>query len=199
MARKSKALTSRSMIQAFRRTGALLRGHFELRSKLHSDQYFQCALLLRSPAATERLCAELVRRMRRALGPGLAVDGVIAPALGGILVGYEVARALKTASIFAEKEDGKLVLRRGFRIRRGERFVVAEDVITRGGRVQETIDIVRKNGGKVVAIAVLVDRSGGKARFRYPVFSLLQMEPVTYDPGQCPLCRRRAPMDHPGS
>jgi orotate phosphoribosyltransferase len=118
--------------------------------------------------------------------------------MGGIVVGHEIARALNVRSIFAEKQEGKLVLHR-FKIGKGERFVVAEDVVTRGGRVQETIDIVEAQGGSVVAVALLVDRSGGKAKFSYPTFSLLEMEPITYEPSQCPLCAKGVPMAHPGS
>jgi orotate phosphoribosyltransferase len=187
------------LLKAFRETGALLQGHFELRSGLHSDQYFQCAQLLQFPRVSEKLCRALVEKIHASLGRDFRPRGVIAPAMGGILVGYEIARFLNSESIFAEKEDGKLVLRRGFKIGKGDAFVVAEDVITRGGRVQETIDIVEARGGKVAAVAVLVDRSGGKARFPYPTFSLLQMEPVTYDPARCPLCAKRVPISHPGS
>jgi orotate phosphoribosyltransferase len=187
------------VLKCFLETGALLKGHFELRSKLHSDQYFQCALVLRYPDIAARLSKAVVATMQKALGPTLKVDAVIAPALGGLVVGHEVARALKVPFIFAEKQEGCLVLRRGFRIKPGMRFVVAEDVITRGGRVQETIDIVEKAGGKVAAIVVIVDRSGGNARFKVPAFSLLQMEPVTFEPGQCPLCAKDVPIDHPGS
>jgi orotate phosphoribosyltransferase len=178
-------------------TGALLDGHFELRSGLHSNRYFQCANVLRYPRESEKLCAALAARVKEGI-PRLAADTVIAPAMGGIVVGHEVARALNLRSIFVEKQDGKLVLHR-FKIGAGERFVVAEDVITRGGRTQETVEIVERAGGVVVAIAVLVDRSGGKATFTYPVFSLLQMEPVTWDPAACPLCARKVPMMHPGS
>ena len=192
-------MNSEELLKTFRDTGALLSGHFELRSKLHSDQYFQCAWLLQYPLIAEKLCDALVKKMRTSLGAALKIEGVIAPAMGGIVVGHEIARALKVRSIFAEKEEGKLVLRRGFKIPKDSAFVVAEDVITRGGRVQETIDIVEKAGGRVVAVAVLVDRSGGKAKFAYPTFSLLNLEPVTYEPQQCPLCAKGIPIAHPGS
>lgn len=178
-------------------TEALLEGHFELRSGLHSDTYFQCANMLRYPDAAESLCRALAEDMRKEI-PGLEVDSVIAPALGGIIVGHEMARALGTPSIFAEKENNELKLRR-FSIRAGQRMVVAEDVITRGGRVQETIDIVTAHGGVVVAVAVLIDRSGGKARFDYPTFNLLRMEPVTWSPEECPLCAGGIALAHPGS
>ena len=192
-------MTRDEMLTLFRKTGALLSGHFTLRSGLHSDEYFQCALLLQHPAIAEKMCRALVEKMSAGPGGKPSADAVITPALGGLFVGHEVARALGVRSIFAEKQEGKLVVRRGFKIGKGEKFVVAEDVVTRGGRVQETIDIVEKAGGTVTAIAVLVNRSGGKAAFKYPLFSLLDMEPVTYEPGKCPLCAKGVPTDHPGS
>ena len=191
-------MNQEEMLAIMKESGALLDGHFELRSKLHSNRYFQCANVLRYPRLAGRLCDELVVRMQKRVPGGVQADAVIAPAMGGIIVGHEIARALNVRSIFAEKQDGKLVLHR-FKIGKGERFVVAEDVVTRGGRVQETIDIVESNGGKVVAVALLVDRSGGKAKFNYPTFSLLEMEPVTYEPSQCPLCAKGVPLTHPGS
>lgn len=186
------------VLAVLKETGALLDGHFELRSGLHSDRFFQCANVLRYPRVAERLCVALTARLRERLPAGEAIDGVIAPALGGIIVGHEVARALDVPSIFAEKRDDKLVLRR-FHIAEGERFVVAEDVVTRGGRVQETIDIVEQNGGEVVAVALLVDRSDGAAQFACPCVSLVEVAPVTYEPGECPLCAAGEPLVHPGS
>lgn len=185
------------ILQMLRESEALLSGHFELRSGLHSDQFFQCANVLRYPDKAEALCRELAGVVRRAV-PDLQVDAVISPALGGIIVGHELARALGTASIFAEKENGNLVLRR-FGVCEGGSYVVAEDVITRGGRVQETIDLVLQHGGHVAAVGVLVDRSGGKANFSFPTFSLLQMEPTTWPPEDCPLCADGVPVVHPGS
>jgi orotate phosphoribosyltransferase len=191
-------MNQEEMLGILKETGALLDGHFELRSKLHSNRYFQCANVLRYPRLAARLCEELASRMQKDMPGGVQADSVIAPAMGGIVVGHEIARALNVRSIFAEKQEGKLVLHR-FKIGKGERFVVAEDVVTRGGRVQETIDIVEAQGGSVVAVALLVDRSGGKAKFSYPTFSLLEMEPITYEPSQCPLCAKGVPMAHPGS
>ena len=178
-------------------TGALLNGHFELRSGLHSNQFFQCAHLLQHPRTSARLCEALVEKMKAELAD-LEVDTVIAPAMGGITIGHEVARSLGIRFIFVEKEDNVLYLRR-FKIKQGERFVIAEDVVTRGGRVQETIDIVEENGGVVAAIGILVDRSGGKASFNAPLVSLLKIEPVTYDPADCPLCKEGLELVHPGS
>ena len=168
------------ILKLLEQTGALLSGHFELRSGLHSNRFFQCANVLRYPRIAGQLCDELVRRVKGEMDLG-AVDGVISPALGGILVGHEVARALDVKCVFAEKQEGKLVMRR-FALKPGERYVVAEDVITRGGRVQETIDIVKAAGAEVAAVLVLVDRSAGLASFGYPTFSLLKMAPEVWEP-----------------
>jgi orotate phosphoribosyltransferase len=191
-------MTKDQILQILRDTGALLEGHFELRSGLHSGKFFQCANVLRYPRISEKLCVSLVERMRGKLKDIGNIDGVVAPAMGGIIVGHEIARALDIPSIFAEKQDGKLVMRR-FSIEKGKRYIVAEDVVTRGGRVQETVDIVENGGGGVVAILLLVDRSGGKAQFKYPTFSLLQIEPTTYEPDSCPLCADGLGLIHPGS
>ncbi|MCL1921014.1 MAG: orotate phosphoribosyltransferase [Kiritimatiellaeota bacterium] len=186
------------IIHILEETGALLSGHFELRSGLHSNRFFQCANVLRYPRIAGRLCDELVTRMNAAL-PALGnVDGVISPALGGILVGHEVARAMDVKCIFAEKQEGTLAMRR-FTMKPGECYVVAEDVITRGGRVQETIDLVTAAGAEVAAVLVLVDRSAGQASFAYPTFSLLQMAPEVWEPAVCPLCAEDVPFVHPGS
>jgi len=189
-------MTQQEVWQFFEQTDALRSGHFELRSGLHSDRFFQCALLLQHPGPTVRLCEALIAKAAPVLG---AVDAVIAPALGGITVGYEIARQLGVKGIFAEKENGKLVLRRGFEIKPGERYVVAEDVITRGGRVQEAVDIVLARGGVVAGILVLVNRSGGAASFDAPLFSMLEITPVTWTPEECPLCKQGIPVEHPGS
>src|SRR5207249_1835051 len=155
----------------FRKTGALLDGHFILRSGLHSRQYFQCALLLQDTEIAAKICGWLADKLRK-----FDCDTVISPALGGIIVGQEVGRSLSKRHIFVEKDEGKLVLRRGFQISRGEKFVVVEDVVTRGGRVQETIDIVRAHGGIVLAVGVIVDRSGeAKPDFGCPFMSLVEM------------------------
>ncbi len=177
-------------------TGAMLTGHFELRSGLHSDRFFQCANALRYPESAEKLCRALAAKMQPVLAGG--VDAVISPALGGLIVGHELARALGVMSIFAEKADGVLVMRR-FRIVPGARYVVGEDVVTRGGRVQETVDIVRAGGGVVTAIGVLVDRSAGNAHFDVPMTSLIEMAPTVWEPGTCPLCKTGSKAEHPGS
>jgi orotate phosphoribosyltransferase len=190
-------MKQKEVLKLFEETGALLNGHFELRSGLHSNCFFQCAHLLQHPRVSAQLCEALVEKIKTDL-VDLQIDTVIAPAMGGITIGHEVARSMGLRFIFVEKEENILKLRR-FKINKGERFVIAEDVVTRGGRVQETIDIVEENGGVVAAIGILVDRSGGKAKFEAPLVSLLEIEPVTYDPASCPLCEEGLELVHPGS
>ena len=203
-------MTEEEILKIFADTGALLEGHFELRSKLHSDRYFQCANVLRYPRIAARLCDELVAKMNAACDIG-RIDGVISPAVGGILVGHEVARALDTKCVFAEKVQvgdevdatgkpvTKLAMRR-FSLKPGERYVVAEDVVTKGGRVQETIDLVQAAGAEVAAVVLLVDRSKGSVKFGdIPMFSLVQIQPTTWEPAACPLCAAGGHPVHPGS
>src|SRR5437667_4038260 len=163
-------MTNDEALQLFRQTGALLEGHFILRSGLHSRQFFQCALALQQMPVVEKLGAALAAKVK-----SLGAVTVVAPAMGGLVIGQEVARQLGVRFIFVEKEDGKLVLRRGFKIAPGERILVVEDVVTKGGRVQETIDIVRSHQGQLVGIAMAVDRSGGSVQFGVPTFSLLAL------------------------
>src|SRR5438067_4270281 len=158
-------MTEEELLQIFRETGALLEGHFVLRSGLHSRQYFQCALALQQMPIVEKLGCELAGKVR-----SLGVQTVISPAMGGLVLGQEVARQLRARFIFVEKEEGRLALRRGFTISPGEAMIVVEDVITKGGRVQETIDIVRANQGIVRGVAAMVDRSIGSVNFGVPTF-----------------------------
>lgn len=186
---------SEDLLSLFRQTGALLDGHFVLRSGLHSRQFFQCALLLQHTGIASDVCGRLADKLR-----AIECDAVISPALGGIVVGQEVGRSLGKRHIFAEKEAGGLILRRGFEIAPGERFVVAEDVVTRGGRVQETIDIVRQYGGVVVAVGVIVDRSGGAhPDFGCPFLSLVEMNVETFPADQIPPDLAAVPAVKPGS
>jgi orotate phosphoribosyltransferase len=179
----------------FRKTGALLDGHFVLRSGLHSREYFQCALLLQHTDIAAKVCGWLADKLR-----DFNCDTVISPALGGIIVGQEVGRSLGKRHIFAEKEEGKLVLRRGFEISPNEIFIVVEDVVTRGGRVQETIDIVRARGGIVSAVGVIVDRSGGdKPDFACPFVSLVEMNVETFPGDKLPPDLAKTPAVKPGS
>ena len=186
---------SEDLLPLFRQTGALLDGHFVLRSGLHSRQFFQCALLLQHTDIAANVCARLADKLR-----GLACDAVISPALGGIIVGQEVGRALGKRHIFVEKEAGGLTLRRGFQIQPNERFIVAEDVVTRGGRVQETVDIVRKHGGLVTGIGVIVDRSGGqRPDYGCPFLSLIEMNVETFAADNLPPELAGTPAIKPGS
>ena len=186
---------SEDLLSLFRRTGALLDGHFVLRSGLHSREYFQCALLLQHTEIAAKVCGWLADKVRQ-----FDCDTVISPALGGIIVGQEVGRSLGKRHIFAEKDEGKLVLRRGFQISPNEKFVVVEDVVTRGGRVQETIDIVRVHGCVVSAVGVIVDRSGAtKPDFSCPFVSLIEMNVETFPADKLPPDLAKMPVVKPGS
>ena len=186
---------SEELLALFRKTGALLDGHFVLRSGLHSRQYFQCALLLQHTEIAAEVCGWLADKLRK-----FDCDTVISPALGGIIVGQEIGRSLGKRHIFLEKEEGKLALRRGFQISPNERFIVVEDVVTRGGRVQETIDIVRSRGGIVIAVGVIVDRSGEtKPNFGCPFVSLIKMDVETFAADKLPPDLAKIPAVKPGS
>jgi orotate phosphoribosyltransferase len=187
-------MTQDDVLNVFRDTGALLEGHFILRSGLHSRQFFQCALALQQMPVVEQLGGALARKVEK-----LEAVTVIAPALGGLVIGQEVARQRRARFIFAEKEDGKLVLRRGFKIEKGEKILVVEDVITKGGRVQETINIVHDNGGYVVGVATIVDRSNGAVKFGVPLISLLSLNVETFEPNKIPPDLKGIPAVKPGS
>ena len=174
-------MTREEALQLFRETGALLEGHFILRSGLHSRQFFQCAIALQQMPIVEQFGAALAEKVR-----SLGAVTVVAPAMGGLVIGQEVARQLGVRFIFVEKEDGKLVLRRGFKMAAGEKILVVEDVVTKGGRVQETIDIVRAEGGDLLGVAVLVDRSNGTVDFGVPFHSLIALQVETFDPNNLP-------------
>ena len=174
-------MTQAEALDLFRQTGALLDGHFILRSGLHSRQFFQCALALQEMPIVERFGAALAGEVRR-----LGVHTVIAPAMGGLVIGQEVARQLQARFIFAEKEEGRLVLRRGFRIDADEPILIVEDVVTKGGRVQETLDIVRQHQGRALGVGMLVDRSNGQVDLGVPMFSLIRLQVETFAPDQLP-------------
>jgi orotate phosphoribosyltransferase len=187
-------MTDSEALRLFRETGALLEGHFILRSGLHSRQYFQCALAFQHMPTVERFGAALADRVRM-----WGATTVVAPAMGGLVIGQEVARQLGSRFLFVEKEDGKLVLRRGFRIAAEERVLVVEDVVTRGGRVQETLDIVKQHGGQVNGVAMVVDRSNGSIDFGVPTVSLIQLNVETYEPDRLPPDLSQVPAVKPGS
>jgi orotate phosphoribosyltransferase len=184
------------ILDIFTRTRALLEGHFVLRSGLHSGHYFQCAQVCQRMDAVERLAELLLAKVR---AQGLEFTTVLAPAMGGLVIGQEVARQAKARYIFAEKENNVLVMRRGFTLAAGERVLVVEDVVTRGGRVLESLEIVRKAGGTPVAIAMLVDRSAGAARFDVPAVSLLELSFPTYPADAVPEWLAKLPVEKPGS
>lgn len=187
-------MTQEQVLQIFRDSGALLEGHFILRSGLHSRQFFQCALALQQMPVVEKLGAALAAQVKSA-----AAVTVVAPAMGGLVIGQEVARQLGARFIFVEKEEGRLVLRRGFKIAPGEKILVVEDVVTKGGRVQETLDIVRAHGGAVVGVAMVVDRSNGRTQFGAPQFSLIALQVETFDANQLPADLQKIPAVKLGS
>jgi orotate phosphoribosyltransferase len=174
-------MTKEEALQVFRDSGALLEGHFILRSGLHSRQLFQCAMALQQMPVVEKLGAALAAKAKP-----LGAVTVVSPAMGGLVIGQEVARQLGLRFIFVEKEEGKLVLRRGFKIAPGEKILVVEDVVTRGGRAQETLDIIRANGGQVVGVAMLVDRSNGTANLGLPLVSLISLLVENFEPTKLP-------------
>ena len=187
-------MTKEEALQIFRDSGALLEGHFILRSGLHSRQFFQCALALQQMPVVEKLGAALAQKLKP-----LGAVTVVSPAMGGLVIGQEVARQLGLRFIFVEKEEGKLVLRRGFKIEAGEKILVVEDVVTKGGRVQETLDIVRAHGGNVLGVAMVVDRSNGTISFGVPAVSLIALNVEAFDPANLPPDLAKIPAVKPGS
>ncbi len=182
----------------FKESGALLEGHFQLTSGLHSNQYFQCAKVLQYPRHATTLCTDIASHFSTQ-----PLDVVIAPAMGGIVVGQEVGRQLGIRTMFTERKDGVMQLRRGFEIRKSERALVCEDVVTTGGSVFEVMKIVKELGGVPVGVGYIVDRSGGRVKFDLAdggmQHSVLQMDVVTYKPEVCPMCKQGIPVEKPGS
>jgi orotate phosphoribosyltransferase len=187
-------VTAETVLDLFRRVGALLEGHFRLTSGLHSPGYLQCALVLQHPREAEACGAAIADRLR-----GYDVDVVLSPALGGIVIGHEVARSLGVRAIFAERQESRLTLRRGFTLTRGEKVVVVEDVVTTGGSTRETIDVARAAGAIVVAAASIIDRSGGTQGLDLPYHALATIALPTYEPEACPMCAAGSPVVKPGS
>jgi orotate phosphoribosyltransferase len=185
---------SAPVLDRFRRVGALLEGHFRLTSGLHSPGYLQCALVLQHPAEAEACGRAIADRVRH-----LAPNAVLSPALGGIVIGHEVARALGVRAVFAERQDGTLMLRRGFTLSPGEKVLVVEDVVTTGGSTRETIEVARARGAQVVGAASIIDRSGGTQTLDVPFSALATVSLPTYEPAACPLCAAGSPVVKPGS
>jgi len=192
--RYPRVMTQDQALELFEKTGALLKGHFILRSGLHSREFFQCALALQEMPIVEQLGAGLADRLR-----GLGARTVLAPAMGGLVIGQEVARQLGLRFIFVEKEAGELVLRRGFRIETGEPLLIVEDVVTKGGRVAETLAIARAHQADVRGIGLLVDRSNGSVDFGVPFHPLIRMKVETFEPDQLPDDLRGSQAVKPGS
>ncbi len=187
-------LNKKDILEIFEKSGALLNGHFLLTSGRHSNVYFQCAKVLQYPEYVEKICGMIAEHYK-----STNVDTVIAPAIGGIVVGQEVARQLNKRSIFAERENKSLTLRRGFAIEKGEKILVCEDVVTTGGSVFEVIDIVKNYGAEVVGVGFIVDRSNGIVNFGFPQFSTMMLDAKSFSPEECPLCKEGIELVKPGS
>src|SRR6187401_3376151 len=187
-------VTRDELLDMFRKSGALLEGHFRLSSGLHSNGYLQSALVLQHPHSAEQLgraIADKVREWRPTV--------VLSPALGGVVIGHEVGRALGVRALFAERQDGSLMLRRGFILSESDRVLVVEDVCTTGGSTRETMQVATAAGGRVVGAAAIVDRSAGTVAFDVPFHALLNVDLPTYQPEDCPLCAQGLPVTKPGS
>ncbi len=183
----------------FEETGAYLRGHFRLTSGLHSGEYLQCAKVLAYPAHAEHLGSELARRLQE-IAPG-KIDAILAPALGGIIIGHEVARSFGVPFLFAERDGvtGQMVLRRGFEVQPGHSVLVIEDVVTTGGSSREVVELSRAAGATVIAAGSIVDRSNGRADLGVPRVSLERLDVTNYEPNRCPYCEQGIPVVKPGS
>lgn len=188
------SLTREQILKIFRETDALLEGHFILTSGLHSASYFQCAKVFQYPRHAESLCRELASRFSSG-----RISTVVSPAVGGIVAGFETARLMGVRSIFTERVEGRMTLRRGFTVAAGERLLVIEDVTTTGGSVKEVIELLRDQNAEVVSVGAVVDRSGGTVNFGIPYQALLRMEVETFDPADCPLCASGSQAVKPGS
>lgn len=187
-------LSKEEVLKVFTDAGALLEGHFRLTSGRHSNQYMQCAQVLKFPEYAEKLCKDMAEKFS-----DQKVDLVVGPAMGGIIVSYEVARALGVPSIFCEREQGEMKLRRGFTIEPGTKVLVVEDVVTTGGSVKEVMTVIQKLGGNIVGVGVLVDRSNGKVDFGVPLQAELSMDIQSWEADECPLCKDGRPIVKPGS
>ncbi len=195
-------MTQEDVLKLFEKYGALLTGHFKLSSGLHSGKYLQCALVLQHPDAAEKMAKEIASRFK-----GEGIDFVIGPALGGVTLAYEVARALGVRGIFTERhpstgsglQDGKMCLRRGFSVGKGEKALVVEDVVTTGGSTKEVIDVIEALGAKTAGVACVIDRSGGKAEFPVRFEALAKIKVETFEESVCPLCKSGVVITKPGS
>lgn len=190
----AEKLPKDQVLEIFRETKALLEGHFLLTSGLHSPQYFQCARVLQYPKYLHLFAGEIAHHFEYS-----DVEVVVSPAIGGIVVGTEVGRMMRARTIFAERKDGKMKLRRGFEIHPGERVLIVEDVVTTGGSVFEVVELVKQANARLAGVGYIVDRSNGKIKFESKHFSVLQLDVVTYQPSDCPLCQQGIELIKPGS
>ena len=191
---KTKEFTNEEVLQIFRDCGGLQEGHFLLTSGRHSDKYMQCAKLFIQPEKAEALCAALALKLK-----DIKIDVVASPAIGGIIMGYIMAKYLNAKNIFAERENGKMTFRRGFELSPKDRVLVVEDVVTTGGSVKEVAQLVKECGATVAGVASIVDRSNGAVDFGVPYRALLSMEVVSYEAAECPICKTGTPLVKPGS
>ncbi len=192
-------MTDNKTLELYGQTGAYLKGHFRLTSGLHSPEYLQSALVLAHPRHAEYLGVELAR-MLQAISPAQKIDIVVAPAIGGLIIGHEVARALGARFLFTERDAaGRMTLRRGFRIERGDNAVVVEDVITTGGSSREVVEILQTAGAHVAGAGSIIDRSGGRADLGVKRAALATMSVIAYSDESCPMCQQGLPVQKPGS
>jgi len=187
-------MNQKDILQIFQKAGALLEGHFVLSSGLHSSQYLQCARVLENPKASEELCQALAENFKQD-----KITAVVGPAIGGITFAYELARALGARALFAEREAGKMRLRRGFRLSAQDKILVAEDVVTTGGSVKEVIELARANGASVIAVCALADRSSRNVDLGARLVSLIKIDIPAFKAQDCPLCKQKIPLAKPGS
>ncbi|MBU0951263.1 MAG: orotate phosphoribosyltransferase [Elusimicrobia bacterium] len=191
-------MNQNEILKIFEEKNALLTGHFLLSSGLHSDRYVQCAQVLQYPAAAEKLAKELASNLKSQIS-NFKIDLVVSPAMGGVIIGQEIGRALGVKAIFTERENVVMTLRRGFKITKGEKAIIVEDVITTGKSTKEVAEVVKNLGGEIVAAVSLIDRTGGGANFSFPQISLLKLEIKTYQSNNCPLCKQGSIAVKPGS
>jgi len=187
-------MTQEEVLKIFEKNKALLNGHFKLSSGLHSAQYLQCALVLQYPKLAEKFSKELAK-----IFSSKKIDVVVGPAMGGITLAYEIARALGVRGIFTERQERQVLLRRGFYIEKGERVLIAEDVVTTGLSTNEVIEVIKRAGGEVIGVVSIIDRSNGKAVFGVPFQSLAKIDVKAYSETDCPLCKKGIPVVKPGS
>ncbi len=187
-------LTEARIVEILKEAGVLLEGHFQLTSGKHSNKYLQCAKIFKNAKYSEELCKELAEKYA-----DKGVDVVIGPAMGAVIMAYEVSRHLNVPNLFTERENGEMTLRRGFQIEPGQKVLVVEDVVTTGGSVREVIEVVKAAGGEVVGVGSIVDRTGGKIDFGVPYAAVISMEVTAYEPDECPMCKKGEPVVKPGS